>query len=500
MTLSHKKPFAHRDYRSGKDTDFNDESRRTSSDGANGTRPRPSCPQDALDDLPAVFLPSQQRWQLRLPLALAGGAAIATSLGLIYAEGVHPQFEGRVQLQPHYTTGSSSSGLSTRPAEVSGQSAIATPEVLSTPIFSSSQQAQFLTTHILPRVAQQLQAQGIELSMEELSKHIQVSWHEVDGLEVTYHADNATVVNHVLRAIAQTYETQTGNCISRACQDARYIQAQIPPIEQELARLRTDLNMLRHQHQVVDLNRQHRELEATVHEFLRIQQAAEQELLTAQADLARQQAALGLSPDSTAAQELLKRSPDYAQLLSQWTVKDQQIVNSSLKQDAARPSPNTIPEYERLSQEIYGEIRWAMDGVRLYDLPSEMRHAIVDEPARLGAVPDWLEQTQRVQFLTLRQRHLAQAREQLGIRVQQWRSLLTQHRRLESQINTAMETLRDYRERYARLQQQPSPQQTAWRPVAPPEITPVETPLSRATQWLSQRFSETAHARGVGEQ
>lgn len=497
MTLSHDNPFAFSPSRLGQDAEFRHGPQGASTERATvqDEQGRGCHPQDEPHDLAVAFLPTQRTWHTRIPAALAGGAAIATSVGFLCLEGIQPQFEGRVQIFPQGTeavlpVASSSAQL--------GTSSVAPPEaVTEMPVFSQSDHVQFLTNTILPRAVEQLRAQGFDLSLDDLSERIQVAWDDTTGLEIAYRADDAEGVHQVIGAIAHAYETHTGICQSQICRSAQYIQAQIPQVQQDVARLTAELHTFRQQNQIVDLNRQHRELEAEVHEFRRIQQVAAQELAIAQAELVQQQQALGLSAESQTAQELLKRSPAYSHLLSQWATVDQQMVNHALQGADPAEQPDVIQHQHHLTQQIYGEGRSIADALPLYDMPSELRYAIIDRPQRLGTIYDWLKQAQQVQLLSLRLNSLEAAATQLDTHVQRWRSLLAQHRRLESQITVAQQTLTDYQERYVRLQQQSRPQQMAWQPVAPPDVLPLKTPLTQVAQWFTQRFADAAHAHEV---
>ena len=455
--------------------------------------PQPYTSSQKNPGVPVVFLPSRQDWRFPVPIALAGGAAIAASVGgLAYLETSHSQFEGQIQLLPKT---SDSFNDTTLPLDNVGNASISVPETIAIPPTRISGQTGFLDSTVLPLALEQVNAQGINLSQAQLAKNTDLHWNKTGILEISYWANDASEVNYVLRAIAQTYQSQTGVCQSQACLNAQYIQIQISHKEQELARLQDNLIAFQQQYQLKDIDRYQQDLEEKGHKFTRVRDQLERELLTAQAELKQQQDALGLPQNSDSALMLLKEAPRYQAILKEWKHVDQQLIGSLAENRNEVRQAELTQQYEKLSTQLFLEIQQISQGLPLHEMPPDLSHAIVQRPQRLESVKAWLNQTQRVQLLTIRNEHLAQVAHQLDMQIQQLRSLLVQHDKIIDNIKVARQTLTSYRERYAVIQKQVLPQLIGWQLVAPPEVIQTNPPLRSVQQWITQQFEKASYAQ-----
>ncbi|MEM9450927.1 MAG: hypothetical protein AAGA75_20675 [Cyanobacteria bacterium P01_E01_bin.6] len=444
------------------------------------------------EEAPIAFLPTQRAWRNPVPIVLMGGA-IATSAGFAYLESSLPQFEGNIQVAPQIAEQEQSIELV---ANSHTSTAISAPESLPQPSFSISEHADFLESTIIPQALTQLQAKDIEIAPTDLVKEINLTQRSSGVVEIAYQANQPEQVNDVLKAIAQAYQSQSEECQSQSCLNATYIQAQIPFVENTLTQLMSELTIFREQHQFIDVEQKQRELEVKNRQFAHIQNQLNRELSSAHAQFEEQHVTLGITfEEGYKAQELLTKSSHHQHLIAEWEEIDRQLVGELMTALDETRRVELAQDYERLSAQLYREIHLMVQDINFYDVDSELWYAIVEKPQRANLVEAWLNQAQLMQLLAIRQSNLTEVAQELDAENQQWRSLVAQHKRIESDIRTTAQTLADYQERYSLLQHQSMSQEMAWQLVSPPEISQMESPLTSATQWLTKRFTRPAYAQ-----
>ncbi|MEO1522665.1 MAG: hypothetical protein AAFU78_18060, partial [Cyanobacteria bacterium J06633_2] len=84
--------------------------------------------------------------------------------------------------------------------------------------------------------------------------------------------------------------------------------------------------------------------------------------------------------------------------------------------------------------------------------------------------------------------------QQLNSETQQWRSLLDQERRLEANLRQTAQTLANYHNRYAAIQNNVSPEHVDWHVVEPLEVLEMKGPLASIKNALTEHWIRPAHA------
>ncbi|MEL6221655.1 MAG: hypothetical protein AAFR31_03315 [Cyanobacteria bacterium J06627_8] len=447
------------------------------------------------DELPIAFIPPAHQWQKSVkPIALVGGVAIASAAGLGYLETLQPNFEGSIRLAAQPVESASDDEVELV-SLTDASTAIAAPESLSQPSFSISEHTRYLEAAIVPQALAELQAQGMMLNQSNVLKNLEIEQHRSGVVEISYQAKHAEEVNDVLRAIADTYEASSDQCQTQSCLSADYIQTQIRYTERTLEQQKAVLHAFQEQHQLTDGSQHHHDFENKARQFSRTQHDLEQELLVAQTQLSEHYAALGLDPSAQQAEEMLAQSANYQRLISEWKAIDRQIVGELITplDDASRTA--LTREYEELSQQLYRDIHRFVQNVTLHDLTtSDLWYAILENPQRADRIEDWLNQAQLLELLSIRHKNLTEIGQQLNSETQQWRSLLDQERRLEANLRQTAQTLANYRNRYAAIQNNVSPEHVDWHVVEPLEVLEMKGPLASIKNALTEHWIRPAHA------
>jgi succinoglycan biosynthesis transport protein ExoP len=418
--------------------------------------------------LPSLWQPTNSepssRWLTsdgqRRVAAIAGLAAVVTSANVAQVLSRTPEYEGKFQ-------------LSVEPAIAN--------RFLQNPTFSNGHERAVPTIDyetqieilrsaaLLTPVVDQLQAQDIELDYAALSRNLHIAQLETPGmLEITYRNVNPETVQTVLTQVVDAYLSYGQECQASACKGLQFVDAQIPQVQQRVEGLRQQLQGFQQQG-LSDPDAQGQRLSTFSREIANQQAILETTLPKVRSSQTMLQQQIGL-PDSTMAETLLERSPDYPTLLDQL-----QTVEFEIAQESTRFQVNTdkITSLQQQHRELQLQLRLVARQVTqsyLSTNPTVNISESVEIPVSAETAAQWIETTQYIQVLEVRQQSLKQAETLLAQQMKQWATFSRQHSQVKQELHTATNTLNQYLTKRQELEPQAAQQKIAWEVIAPPEL------------------------------
>jgi uncharacterized protein involved in exopolysaccharide biosynthesis len=394
-------------------------------------------------------------------VVVAGLAVAVTSANLAQILSRTPEYEGKFQI-------SVEPAIANRSPQAQ---ALSNGYETAVPTIDYDTQIEVLrSASLLTPVVEQLQAQDIELDYDALSRNLHIAQLEAPGmLEITYRDADPGTVQVVLDQVVDAYLSYGQQCQSGACKGLEFVDAQIPQVQQRVEDLRQQLQGFQQQHGLSDPDAQGQRLSAFSREIANQQATLQTTLPKIRSSQVMLQQQMGL-PDSAIAETLLNQSSNYQTLLDQL-----QTVELEIAQESTRFQVNA-EKVESLQQEHRGlqlQMRLEARQIALNYLSTNPTIAItesVEMPISPEMVIRWIETTQYLQVLEVRQQSLERAETLLAQQTEQWAALSRQYSQVEQELRTATSTLNQYLAKRQELEPQAAQQKIAWEVIAPPEL------------------------------
>ncbi|MBD2000325.1 hypothetical protein H6G00_27610 [Leptolyngbya sp. FACHB-541] len=409
--------------------------------------------------------PSPSKWFTsdgqRRVVVVAGLAVAVTSANLAQILSRAPEYEGKFQI-------SVEPAIANRSPQAQ---ALSNGYETAVPTIDYDTQIEVLrSAALLSPVVEQLQAQDIELDYDALSRNLHIAQLEAPGmLEITYRDADPETVQVVLNQVVDAYLNYGQQCQSGACKGLEFVDAQIPQVQQRVEDLRQQLQGFQQQHGLSDPDAQGQRLSAFSREIANQQATLQTTLPKIRSSQVMLQQQMGL-PDSAIAETLLNQSSSYQTLLDQLRTVELEIAQESTRFQVNAEKVESLQQEHR---ELQLQMRLEARQIALSYLSTNPTIALtesVEMPVSPEMALRWIETTQYLQVLEIRQQSLERAETLLVQQTEQWAALSRQHSQVEQELHTATSTLNQYLVKRQELEPQAAQQKIAWEVIAPPEL------------------------------
>jgi polysaccharide biosynthesis transport protein len=408
---------------------------------------------------------SSSKWFIsngqRRVVVVAGLAVAVTSANLAQILSRTPEYEGKFQI-------SVEPAIANRSAQ---DQALNNGYETAVPTIDYDTQIEVLRSEaLLTPVVEQLQAQDIEVDYDALSRNLHIAQLEAPGmLEITYRDANPETVQVVLDQVVDAYLSYGQQCQSGACKGLEFVNAQIPQVQQRVEDLRQQLQGFQQQHDLSDPAAQGQRLSAFSREIANQQATLQTSLPKVRSSQVMLQQQMGLA-DSAIAKTLLHQSSNYQTLLDQLRTIELEIAQESTRFQINAEKVESLQQEHR---ELQLQLRLEARQIALNYLSTNPTIAItesVETPVPPEMALRWIETTQYLQVLEIRQQSLKRAETLLVQQTEQWAALSRQYSQVEQELHTATGTLNQYLAKRQELEPQAAQQKIAWEVIAPPEL------------------------------
>lgn len=389
---------------------------------------------------------------------LVAGMAIAITAGTIsQVVNQEPQYEGKFQLtvQPQ--------------SEV--KPSVPAPQIENVNQTINQTQVRILESpRLLDPIIEQLQAKNPDLDFHAFTQNLDITVKDDRSLEVRYRDTSPERIQLVLEQLAQTYVEHSQDCRDSACQGLKFVETQIPQVQQRVTGLREQVQKFHQQYGLKNLEGQVRLFSNRSIEISRQSAELEGKLTQARRQYSELQARMALQPDEAIAQAVLDRSPNYQALLQQFQAVDQQLIlamSSYRAEDAALQSLNT--QHQTLVAQLNQAAAQAL-AQYLSNPNANLQDPIFQEPQLLQLLQQSIGTTHYIHVLEVRQQTIATVQKAVTQRKQELATALRQYADLRQQLQSETQILQQYIDKQEFLQAQSAQQKMAWQLVAPPEL------------------------------
>ncbi|WP_448563957.1 GumC family protein [Trichothermofontia sp.] len=293
-------------------------------------------------------------------------------------------------------------------------------------------------------------------------------------LQVSFQSPDPKLTETVLQATADRYlryslEERT----TLIGEGIRFIEAQLPSVQQRVNRLQSAIQQLREQQSTVDPTASGQALleQAQEIESLQLQTRRElQEQRTLLADLQRQ---VGLNTQQAMIVSALSQDPRYQALLTRLTETDAEIAVQ-----AARVRPESL-EFQALlrkrqNQEILLRQQLAQTlGVSSEQVADLSPTAVFQDSLRLGLIQQMFTALNQIRMLETRERELNRSAAELAPRLQQQPAVIRRYTDLQQQLDIASRTLTQLLTQREALRLESAQTQAPWEQLTEPQATEV---------------------------
>lgn len=430
-------------------------------------------------------LPSDRPSTLNLPImgwraGVATGVAIAMTTGAIaHIAHQNPSYEGSFRLSV------------AAPQSASNQETPATPTIL-----APETQAKILESpRLIDPVVERLNAQSVDTTYAELTDRLEISLVD-EQIEVRYQDADPETVRRVLDQLAHTYVNYSQECRDRACRGIRFIETQLPHVQQRVNTLQDEIQQFRQTNGIEALQTQGQEFSQRANAVSQQGSEVAVQLAEARQRQAMLQQKLSLQRDETIALQILNSEPRYHNLLYQLRSNDQAIATeiSRLQID-----PTQLQALYTQHQQLMAQ----MQAVAAQALPAylarpatEANNPILREPVYQEPLQEAIATAQTIQVLEIRQETIAQTKTLLQEQHQQLVALLRQEAELQQELQTEVGIVEQYVDKIAELRSQTAPP-IAWQLVSPPEVIETATLAALVSSTDAQRQLGIAALLGI---
>jgi succinoglycan biosynthesis transport protein ExoP len=405
------------------------------------------------------FLAGMQR-----RVGIVAGVALVITTGTIAKVVEHaPEYEGKFQLTAERIAPAGSAVASPQIQDVN--QAIAVPGLTGETEIKVLQSPRFIDP-----IVKQLQAEDPKLDYSSLSRKLKIKIGANQNLEVRYRDTDPKRVQFVLDKLAQSYVSYSQECQESACQGIKFIEVQVPKIQQRITTLREETRQFYQQHGLQNQEAQIQLFSTRAVAIAKQQAEVEGRLAEARRQYTELQQRMALQPNEAIALTLLNQDSRYQELLLQLQKTDSQIATELSRLNADNSTLQTLyGQYQTLQAQLSQEAQQVLPRY-LAKPTANLQDPVFQNPTYLQLLQQSINTVYYIQILQVRQQTTVQAEQLITQQRSQVATLLRQYAGLQQKLQVEIETLQYYVDRLQVLKAQSPEQLASWKLVASPEL------------------------------
>lgn len=256
-------------------------------------------------------------------------------------------------------------------------------------------------------------------------------------ISVSYEDEDADLVETVLKATADRYLLYSlEDRKTRFGEGVKFIEDQLPEVQQRVSSLQDRLQRLQQQFSVVNPDKQSEQLTAQIGAINDFQFSTQRELRETLAlrDTLEQQ--LALNPGDALAASTLSQSPRYQTLLNELQTIESQIRTEATRFSPASPVIRALEEQRQKTDRLLRQEAQTITGT-----PVDPKTFVFQDPVRLDLIRQLLTTTNQLEVLEARSREIAQSKNSVNQQLEQFPEVARRHAEIQSQLDIAQRTL-----------------------------------------------------------
>lgn len=290
-------------------------------------------------------------------------------------------------------------------------------------------------------------------------------------LEVAFQGSDPGLVQLVLEELARKYLSYSlEDRKTRIGEGVRFIEDQLPPLQNRVSNLQAQLQQLQQQHDLIDPNAQGGQIFQQLRTVAEQQNAVLRELMEQQTLYTNLQRQLQLSPQEAIAASALSQNPRYQQILNGINELDSQIALESARFNEASPTIERLRQRQTNLKQLRDQQVRQILGQTLGNVNADPQALTFQDSVRVGLIQQMVNTGNTLQILQVRYQSIAQSRFAIEREAQKFPAIVRRHAELQRQLGIATRTLDQLLSQRETLRVEAAQNQVPWELLSPPGV------------------------------
>ena len=435
----------------------------------------PQIESDDLDNPPnkGLNLRSLGRTMQRQSLLIVGVATVVAGAAALNAINIPPSYQGDFQLLVEPVTNAARSvdplTVTRTDGAVPGRDTFTLDYPTQLQILQNPQQ--------LDSIAQEVQKKYPDFSTEELRTGLTVE-RLVDQkapdptkiIKVIYRGGDPGRVQEVLQVTADQYlQYSLNNRKDSYSQGIKFIEDQLPEIQQRVSKVQDELQRLQQQYGLIDPVAQGGQISGQINAISTEQLASQRELKEQKRLYDSLQHQLQLSPPEALAASVVSQDPHYQATLGAMQELDAQLAIERARFNDASPVVSALLERKKNLEKLRDE---QIKGILRQNLPGGSQDKVTpyQNEIRLGLIQQLVATANQIQILEVRNQEISQSRGDAERKLQQFPAVARRYADLTRELEISTQTLNRLQTQRETLRVESAQTQKPWEVISKPSI------------------------------
>lgn len=290
-------------------------------------------------------------------------------------------------------------------------------------------------------------------------------------LEVAFQGSDPGLVQLVLEELARKYLSYSlEDRKTRIGEGVKFIEDQLPPLQNRVNNLQSQLQQLQQQYDLIDPNAQGGQIFQQLRTVAEQQDAVLRELMEQQTLYVNLQRQLQLSPQEAIAASALSQNPRYQQILNGINELDSQIALESARFSEASPIIERLRQRQTNLKQLRDRQVQQILGQTLGNVQADPQALVFQDSVRVGLIQQMLNTGNTLQMLQVRYQSIAQSRATIEREAQKFPVIVRRYTELQRQLGIATRTLDQLLSQRETLRVEAAQNQVPWELLSPPGV------------------------------
>jgi succinoglycan biosynthesis transport protein ExoP len=333
-----------------------------------------------------------------------------------------------------------------------------------------------MTPRRLNQIVQDVQAQYPNFSYEQLVQGLNVERLAVENspdptriIQVSFEGTDPGLVQKVLRVTADRYlEYSLDERRTRTGEGVRFIEEQLPAVEQRVSQIQDELQQIQQQNGLIDPDAQGGQLSTRIDDIVTLELQTDRELQEQQILFANLQRQLdNLTPEQAIAASALSEDPNYQALQNQLLEVQGEIATQSSRFGTNSPVMRTLEARRANIESLLAERSAEVVGAENIGNPQVQAF---QNSVRLDLTGQLVTARNQIEVLQTRLREIRASRQQFENQLQQFPGIARRYADLTRELEISNQTLNRLRNQLESLRIESAQTEVPWELISDPLI------------------------------
>ncbi len=328
---------------------------------------------------------------------------------------------------------------------------------------------------ILTDIAEQVRTKFQNFNPGSLVRNLKISRIEDNGqtkiLQVDYEGYDPDLVQHVLDVVAGKYlKYSLEERKSRIGEGVRFIEDQLPSLQERVEGLQEQLQQLQRRYQMIDPTAQGGNLLERLNAATTLQQDTQRQLLEQQTLYTTLTSQLQFSPQEAVVAAAISQNPTYQGVIAKVAEVDAQIAVNSTRFQPDSPNMQALQEQKESLLALLRQEARAIAGESLSGTLANPQVTAYQDGVRLGLIQQLVAATTQIQLLDARNQDIQRTKQNLEQQLREFPEVAGRYNEIQRQLEIATRTLDQLLVQRETLRVEAAQSQVPWELLANPNL------------------------------